>query len=331
MKQLAGFLVVLLALVGCKKEEKKAVKSERAAVVTFVKGTEARIDREGSGIAVKPGEFVFVKDVLVTGAKSNIDLQLSEDRVVKISEKSRVEISEMLATIDGATNDSLNLVAGGIYSKVGKLSKGSSFSVRTPTAVAGVRGTEFYVESDEQGQSSISVTGGKVEVESVTGEKSVVEEGQKAEVKKDGKVEEKGLAQAEIAKLKGYGDIKAFDKAEFAGISDKLKDVKLLKEKKMNFNELQQQFSPGGGKKSDVLDEQGKDLKEKGEQQMQQMKSKGDELRKSLSPDAMKGDSLKSDALKKADDINTPDTGKADKKVEEGKKELDKLKKKKLF
>lgn len=331
MKQLVGFLVVLLALVGCK-EEKKIVKSERAAVVTFVNGSEARIDREGAEIAVKPGEFVFVKDVLITGAKSNIDLQLSEDRVIKIREKSRMEISEMLATIQGATNDSLNLVSGGIYSKVGKMSEGSSFSVRTPTAVAGVRGTEFYVESDEQGQSSVFVTGGKVEVESaVTGQKSVVEEGQKAEVKKDGKVEEKGLAQAELAKLKQYGDIKVFDKDEFAGVSDKLMDVKLLKEQKLNFKELQKQFSPGSGKKDDILDEQGKDFKGRGERQMQELKAKEDELRKSLSPDALKGDSLKSDALKKADDIKIPDTGKADKKVEEGKKELDKLKNKKLF
>ncbi|HQB12266.1 MAG TPA: FecR domain-containing protein, partial [Candidatus Omnitrophota bacterium] len=49
----------------------------------------------------------------------------------------------------GETSTLLNLAVGKLLAKVEPLTGNSSFSVRTPSAISGVRGTSFEVEIEE--------------------------------------------------------------------------------------------------------------------------------------------------------------------------------------
>jgi len=69
-----------------------------------------------------------------------------------------------LDSTKGATKVSLELFKGIATNKVSKLGPESSFSIRTPSAVAGVRGTEFQVAVSETGETEVDVMEGEVGV-----------------------------------------------------------------------------------------------------------------------------------------------------------------------
>ncbi|MGL4370492.1 MAG: FecR domain-containing protein, partial [Spirochaetota bacterium] len=79
------------------------------------------------------------------------------------------------AVVDGGFVTDLTVEKGGVFSRITKkLEKGDSFNIRTRTAVAAVRGTEFMVEDSENG-SNIACVDGKIEVsDAQSPEKSVV-------------------------------------------------------------------------------------------------------------------------------------------------------------
>ncbi len=85
----------------------------------------------------------------------------------------------------GTFNTYVKSFGGFLRAKVSKLGKGSSFQVETPTAVAGVRGTEFSMDFDPvAGVSKVSVEEGKVAV-AAEGKEVVVAQGQGTMVRKN--------------------------------------------------------------------------------------------------------------------------------------------------
>jgi len=62
-----------------------------------------------------------------------------------------------------ADKTSLNLKAGQVYTNIkGKLNPGAKYEIRTPTAVMGVRGTQFFVSLDSGGQAKVVTVEGNV-------------------------------------------------------------------------------------------------------------------------------------------------------------------------
>jgi hypothetical protein len=88
----------------------------------------------------------------------------------------------------------MDIDKGKVFITLAKL-KGKSFRVKTPTAVASVRGTSFTVVSDNKG-AKLSVANGTVAVNPV----------------KDGKIFEDKTASVEAGKKTGYIDKKSVEK-----------------------------------------------------------------------------------------------------------------------
>lgn len=108
---------------------------------------------------------------------------------IRFRDKSYVRLDRL----DGTTKKSdcrLELFVGKVNSSVHKLGKKSSFSIKTPVAVVGVRGTEFACRVVETGDTDVLVYTGEVGVQDVEGEAppSSVPAGSAAKVKPDGKV-----------------------------------------------------------------------------------------------------------------------------------------------
>ncbi|MEW5945876.1 MAG: FecR family protein [bacterium] len=101
------------------------------------------------------------------------EVRLNALSVMTVSEE---DDEELEMTVNAA-----NLSRGELWAK---LQKGGAFSVRTPTAVAGVRGTEFDVAVDEDGSSSVHVLEGAVAVFNELG-RVLAEEGMATEILKD--------------------------------------------------------------------------------------------------------------------------------------------------
>ncbi len=106
--------------------------------ITYLEG-DVFIIRENEEIFADFGTELLEKDSIQTGEDGLVIIDLDGSRTLKMKEN-----SFMVLTETGNTT-SLDLNRGSLFSKVSKLGGTSSFSVRTESVVAGVRGTEFFI------------------------------------------------------------------------------------------------------------------------------------------------------------------------------------------
>lgn len=116
---------------------------------------------------VKLGQKVFSSDTVITNKDSRIKVVMIDGNEINISPDSKVVISKYQFENRGKKkNVLLNVLKGKVRSKVKQKYDGNNnkFQVKTKTAVAGVRGTDFLASYNPQQNSSNIITfEGKVE------------------------------------------------------------------------------------------------------------------------------------------------------------------------
>ncbi|MBE8401259.1 lipoprotein LipL45 [Leptospira borgpetersenii] len=159
----------VLVFNACKKPESSksaAIGKENSpsAVVVFSVG-EAKIlhtdlteEKAILGASLKTGDKVSTKD------KSKVDIQFADGSAVRISENSVIDFDALTINSKGNSDTRLALVSGKVFAKVNKASKEDQFSVVTPTAIAGVRGTSFIVDRSKSDKAVVKVLDGAVAV-----------------------------------------------------------------------------------------------------------------------------------------------------------------------
>ena len=114
------------------------------------------------GLALFPGDQIW------TGSGSWVEIDFGDEVRVRIEARSRVEIVSGVLPPPGPPSDglpSIRLFLGDVWASVVSLfSRFTDFSIETPTAIAGVRGTLFRVSVDVLGKTSVSVHEGVVAV-----------------------------------------------------------------------------------------------------------------------------------------------------------------------
>lgn len=119
---------------------------------------EGRVDvlRPGQKRAspVALGAAVSEGDIVRTKSDSFAEITFSDDTVLKLTQSTRVEIKEYLLSGNKRQSGALKLLRGKVRATVSKglgrvipviYSGPSTFKIETPTAVAGVKGTDFFV------------------------------------------------------------------------------------------------------------------------------------------------------------------------------------------
>jgi hypothetical protein len=115
-----------------------------------------------NNIAAEIGDIILQNDIISTGIQSSCDIKIGGS-IIRVKEKSNVKLSALYRK-DDVEKTTVDLEVGKLLCKAKKLSKSENFLVKTPTAVAGVRGTKFTVEADAQKTSRIKVFNGNVTV-----------------------------------------------------------------------------------------------------------------------------------------------------------------------
>ena len=120
---------------------------------------------------VKPGLLLFRGDQISTGEDSWIEVEFEQTARVRVAPSSRVEVvTGLLREVDPETGEqlpTLRLWVGRVWVHVAEaLSRLRNFSVETPSAIAGVRGTLFAVDVGVTGRTIVSVREGVVAVAS---------------------------------------------------------------------------------------------------------------------------------------------------------------------
>lgn len=136
------------------------------AVAVFVSGTvENQAGATGAGAwrQLRVGDRVAEDSAVRVGRGGRAELQLGDRSIVALDENTEIRLS-MLRITDDSSRVEIGLRSGSVSSKVSSLAGSDSYRVRTSTGVAGVRGTVFSVSTDEEGQTRVAVTEGRVAI-----------------------------------------------------------------------------------------------------------------------------------------------------------------------
>ncbi|NQZ00100.1 MAG: FecR domain-containing protein [Bdellovibrionales bacterium] len=131
-------------------------------VFRVVKGdVKVQSAKTGKTKKAKIGQKVFPKDTVISGEKSRAKIIMVDKNVLNISPNSKIEIEAYeYEPSKKKKNVLLNVIYGKVRSKVKQKydGKGNKFQVKTKSAVAGVRGTDFVTGYDPTSRQSTVVT-----------------------------------------------------------------------------------------------------------------------------------------------------------------------------
>ena len=156
-------IVFAIALAtGCGRQETPPPTVLSMKLQTFI--GDVAITRPGGDVAPSVGCELVSGDILTTGKSSFADISYGDKGILRIGEKSKLNMASIAAADGGETG--LDLESGKIYGVFNKLGK-HSIAIRTPTAHAAVRGTSFSIVVGWSG-SRVSVLKGSVRVHHVS-------------------------------------------------------------------------------------------------------------------------------------------------------------------
>jgi len=138
-------------------------------LVVFKKGR-VYLYRGGKRSVLKKDDLLMARDRIRTGRRAKVSIQFRTGAIFRIGPKSNVTIRSL-----HRKSVAMKLGSGSVAGRV----KGYRVQITTPTAIAGVRGTEFIVESSQK-KAKVLVNKGIVEVTNPRGvEKKTVTAGKK--------------------------------------------------------------------------------------------------------------------------------------------------------
>jgi hypothetical protein len=143
---------LLLAAVGfvCSVLQCGAARAQEVGTVVTLRGA-VDIGRGGSSVPAVNGMPVQLGDEVRTGADGRATLTFQDGTVLSVGDQSRGGINEQVCGgTEGPSRSGFRLLQGLVRSVVTAYygQPDSSYEIETPTAVAGVRGTQFIVAYD---------------------------------------------------------------------------------------------------------------------------------------------------------------------------------------
>lgn len=130
-----------------------AFAAEAAGMVKVAKG-QVSIERNGKKLPAAVGSIVEVADRVRTGTDASVGVTLRDNTLLSAGPNSLIVIEKF--AFDNTTQDgnmSIRIRQGTLSVASGKIAKRTPESVdfHTPTSVLGVRGTEFVIEVEGNG------------------------------------------------------------------------------------------------------------------------------------------------------------------------------------
>lgn len=120
--------------------------------------------KQTTWLAAQRDTDVYSGDTITTGDDSRGTIKLVDDSIIRVHANSKIVLNTMISPVE--KKHSVLLFFGKLWNRVGKEAlRKKVFEVQTPTAVCGVRGTDFETASYEDGTMLVRVNSGEVEVD----------------------------------------------------------------------------------------------------------------------------------------------------------------------
>lgn len=124
----------------------------------------AFLDRNGTKGYLEQGGEVVLGDVITTGATGQVQILFQDGTRIAISQNSSLVIERILFNSSGTASEFTVNAVGGAFRFLSGSSNSSAYSVRTPQATMGIRGTEFDFVISTQSGIRVATFSGEVEL-----------------------------------------------------------------------------------------------------------------------------------------------------------------------
>lgn len=154
MKNLGSFmnkiLVCTLSLLVVSLFSAQAAEKQGKAEVRAIRGTAKYSTGGGQWMPLKVGTVLRSGSIVQTASASSVDLFLGQNGpVVRVTEDTMMGFDKLsLNTEDSTIETQLDLKSGRILGNVKKLAGASRYEIKTPTGVAGIRGSEYDISAN---------------------------------------------------------------------------------------------------------------------------------------------------------------------------------------
>jgi hypothetical protein len=276
------FLLIISILYFSSCKEKTNPTDNWYGLMTKIQGNVLIISKDQKERIPEKGSIVLPGESIVAKSKSNADIQLDDGVLIRIKENTVISFTQLFNDRQKTKLTAISLSQGKIFvSIMDKLSPTSNFKVQTKTTVAGVRGTEFLLEENEEGKSTIKVSHGTVALSKISSDKETLisdkEKGVESENSNEFIREE--LTKEELDELEQEKNtLEALPKS----ISDQIENMykSISDQKAQNANSLNEILE----KNKSILDEvksssksELNDLKTSNQEELESLKSKNKE------------------------------------------------------
>jgi tetratricopeptide (TPR) repeat protein len=139
------------------------------SIVAAKGGEEMRFAREEAWRAAQLRQDLLGGDVLRTNTIGNLAILFADQTQIRVGRNSTLTVNEIAGAGSGTTQ--LNLQAGNIWARANR--GGTGVDVKTPAAVAAIRGTDWSLSVDGSGKTSLIVLEGVVELTNAQGSVTV--------------------------------------------------------------------------------------------------------------------------------------------------------------
>lgn len=236
-----------------------SAENEMVAIVTSV-NKKVDVKRVGTDIwnRIKVRDYLYEGDRIKAGKDAHAEVSFISGVGLYVKENTEIEIRETDSEVRGK-DTSIELFKGKLFNRVKKL---SNLEIRTPQAVAAVRGTEFGVEVGDitriyviEGLVDVWNSQGRVELKE--GMETTVEAGQApeepSEIDSDKRKEEEKETKVNL-KLSILGDIVAGEKLKMGlSVVDRNGNLKSESVDKVRIESAEELFISNDGSKWDKL------------------------------------------------------------------------------
>jgi hypothetical protein len=142
----------------------QAQESAMGEIASMLGTVEIQRAKQTTWIKARKYTEIFFGDTIQTSEESEAVISLVDDSIMRIRANSKVVLNTRISPVE--RKSSVLLFFGRLWNKVSrKALRKKVFEVQTPTAVCGVRGTDFETAAYEDGTMLVQVVSGEVEVD----------------------------------------------------------------------------------------------------------------------------------------------------------------------
>jgi FecR protein len=172
MKKIIPMLAILVAAV---LTLPAIASAQRVGLVSATSGkAEIKVGASGNWKSLSLKGAIYTGATVRTGAKGKLKILFEDDSVLTLGSNSMMEINQFVYNPTAKKRkSSFKLLTGRLRAVVSRFfanRDGDDFHVRTPTAVAGVRGTSFLVNISDTKKTQVFVISGEVSVVNILAE-----------------------------------------------------------------------------------------------------------------------------------------------------------------